>query len=220
MQVCGRSAVWVSGSRGPEFAQPNTAWEKCTLVCNSNTEAALSPQELAGVVVANARSGYDKLLVTGVRMNHPSLLFANKSEEAFIVCLQRNSSFIHLTIFSEDHAKGTRTFIYEETQSQLKWPCQGTSASLWENLGNPLWIRIMGCWDSPLMMTTKPSIFYIFVLFVVFACFVFGCTTQDVDIISPTSDGTGPFTILVVIFYSPQDLGFLVSWWHFFFLLK
>ena len=77
-------------------------------MCNSNTEAALSPQELARVVVANAQSGYDKFLATGVRMNHPRLLFANKSEETFIVCLQRASSFIHLTIFLENHAKGTR----------------------------------------------------------------------------------------------------------------
>ena len=89
-------------------------------MCNSNTEAALSPQELAGGVVAKAQSGYDKFLATGVRMNHPSLLFANKSDEPFVICLQRTSSFIRLTIFSENHAKGTCTLIYEDTQSQLK----------------------------------------------------------------------------------------------------
>lgn len=172
-----RQARWrqgMAGSRGPHSSLSLTQLERASLWCMILTlEKFWVLKE--GLSTCWYWSRHSQLAMTpywlhGWKMNHPSLLFPNNSKKVVYNLFAKTSSFIHPIIFSENHVKCTQLLFLtdEETQSQVKWFSQCSSASLWKSLGKLLWINQnpKGSWKSPLPMTLRPTIIYIWVNFV------------------------------------------------------
>lgn len=99
-QVCGRSAVWVAGSRGPyRFLRP-TQLERAALWCVILTLKPLCVLKESSSTrwywSSHSQPGCDTFWVTRVRMNRLSLLSANNSEKAAYTLFAKNI-FLYLS---------------------------------------------------------------------------------------------------------------------------